>query len=202
MAAEVVGDRLYAIGRGKLYVLDIANPEQPRLLGTLAGLGTTRQLVIRNSIAHTTARQDGLWLVNVSDPARPTLLSHYDSVEMATGIWVSGDVAFLATRCYGVEIVDVSDPRQVRHVSTLKTGEAQSCWARDGFLAAYWHRSGPAWYDVSGQKPMLAGSTPDSTLYSWTDGACEFGNKLLVVKRGKFVLLEPNERRSFDTLPA
>ena len=81
--------------------------------------------MVKEHIAYVTARQDGLWLVDVSAPARPALISHYDTVEMATGIWVSGGFGLLATRCYGVEIVDVSDPRHVRHVSTLKTGEAQ-----------------------------------------------------------------------------
>lgn len=76
IAAEVVGNRLYAIGQGRLYVLDITAPRQPQLLGTLAGLGTTRQLVVQNQIAYITARQDGLWLVDVSNPARPALSSH------------------------------------------------------------------------------------------------------------------------------
>lgn len=134
IAAHVVDNRLYAIGQGTLYVLDISAPRTPKLLGKLSGLGTTRQLVIRGHIAYITARQDGLWVVDISDSRRPALLSHYDTVEMATGIWVSGSVGFIATRQYGVEIVDVSDPRHVRHVSTLKTTEAQSCWARDGLL--------------------------------------------------------------------
>ena len=133
-AVEVVGERLYAIGQGTLWVLDIAVPEKPRILGKVGGLGNTRQLVIRGTTAFITARQDGLWMVDVSDAAKPVLISHYDTVEMATGIWVSGDVGFIATRCYGVEIVDVSDPQNVRNLSTLKTGEAQSCWARDGLL--------------------------------------------------------------------
>ncbi|MEZ5386118.1 MAG: hypothetical protein R3F13_11450 [Prosthecobacter sp.] len=133
-AVEVVGDRLYAIGQGVLWVLDITLPEKPRVLGKLGGLGNTRQLVIRGTTAFITARQDGWWMVDIADASKPVLISHYDTVEMATGIWVSGDVVFIATRCYGVEIVDVSDPRQVRNLSTLKTGEAQSCWARDGLL--------------------------------------------------------------------
>jgi len=174
MAAEVVADRLYAIGRGELYVLDTKNPEQPKLLGSLDGLGTTRQLVVRNGIAYITARQDGLWLVDVSEPARPTLLSHYDSVEMATGIWVSGNLAFLATRCYGVEIVDVSDPRQVKHVSTLKTGEAQSCWARDGVLyIGDWAPKRLLVADVSDpRRPALVAEAP---LDGYGDGGCLSG---------------------------
>jgi len=174
IAAEVVADQLYAIGQGKLYVLDIANPEQPKLLGTLAGLGTTRQLAVKNGIAYITARQDGLWLVDVSDAARPTLISHYDSVEMATGIWVSGDLAFLATRCYGVEIVDVSNPRGVRHVSTLKTGEAQSCWARDGFLyIGDWAPKKLLVADVS--NPRRPGIVAETPLDGYGDGGCLSG---------------------------
>lgn len=133
-AVEVVGDRLYAIGQGTFSVLDISDPTHPKLVGQLRGLGNTRQLVVRGQTAFVTARQDGLWMVDVSDASNPGLIGHYDTVEMATGIWVSGNVGFIATRCYGVEIVDVSDPARVRYLSTLKTGEAQSCWARDGLL--------------------------------------------------------------------
>lgn len=173
--AEVAGDRLYAIGQGYLYVLDIAIPEEPRLLGRLPGLGATRQIIVRDSVAYITARQDGLWLVDVSDPAKPTLLSHYDTVEMATGIWVSGDLGFIATRQYGVEIVDVSDPRQVRHISTLKTGEAQSCWARDGLLyIGDWHPRKLLVADVSNpREPAIVG---EALLDGYGDGGCLRGN--------------------------
>lgn len=175
IAAEVVGDRLYAIGRGKLYVLDISRPEEPRLLGSLAGLGTTRQLVVRDSLAYITARQDGLWVVDVSDPAKPVLVSHYDSVEMATGIWLSGDVGFIATRCYGVEIIDVSDSRHIRHVSTLKTGEAQSCWTRDGLLyIGDWAPRKLLIADVKNpRQPVFVGEAP---LDGYGDGGCLRGN--------------------------
>lgn len=127
-AVERDGDRLYATGRGVFQVLDIAEPARPRVLGTLKGLGNTRQIYVAGTTAFVTARQDGLWLIDVSDGAKPAVISHYDTVEMATGIWASGQVAFVATRQYGIELVDVSDPRQPRHLSMLKTGEAQSCW--------------------------------------------------------------------------
>jgi hypothetical protein len=169
--AEVVGDRLYAIGQGSLYVMDIRTPQTPKLLGKLDGLGTTRQLVLKDQIAYVTARQDGLWMIDVSNPARPTLLSHYDTVEMATGIWVSGNVGFIATRLYGVEIVDVSDPRHVRHVSALKTGEAQSCWARDGLLyIGDWAPRKLLVADVSDpRQPKLVG---EGLMDGFGDGGC------------------------------
>ena len=171
IAADVVGQRLYAIGQGNLYVLDIQKPEMPTLLGKLSGLGTTRQLFVKDQIAYVTARQDGLWLVDVSNPANPSLISHYDTVEMATGIWVSGNVGFIATRCYGVEIVDVSDPRRVRHLSTLKTGEAQSCWSRDGLLyIGDWAPKKLLIADVKNpRQPVLIG---EGELDGYGDGGC------------------------------
>lgn len=170
-AVEVVGERLYAIGQGSLWVLDIEDPERPVVLGKLSGLGNTRQLVVRGTTAFITARQDGLWLVDVSDSTKPELVSHYDTVEMATGIWVSGDVGFIATRCYGVEIVDVSDPKKVRHLSTLKTGEAQSCWARDGKLyIGDWAPKKLLVADVSDPRaPVLIG---EGELDGYGDGGC------------------------------
>lgn len=70
------------------------------------------------------------------------------------------------------------------------------------YLVAFWQRSGPAWYDVGGPTPVYRGNTPDDNLFSFTDGACAFGQKLLIVQRGKFHLLEPGELRNVQTLPA
>lgn len=71
----------------------------------------------------------------------------------------------------------------------------------DRYLVAFWHRSGPAWYDVSGEKPVHRGNSPDERLYSFTDGACLFGEQLLITKRGKLQLLEPGEMREVSQLP-
>lgn len=175
IAAEVVGTRLYAIGQGMLSVLDISEPEKPVIMGTLQGLGNTRQLVIHGDTAYIASRQDGLWMVDVSVDSKPTLISHYDTVEMATGIWISGDVGFIATRCYGVEVVDVSNPRQVKHLSTLKTGEAQSCWARDRKLyIGDWAPKKLLIADVSDPRaPTLIG---EGELDGYGDGGCLRGN--------------------------
>lgn len=174
-AVEVGGNRLYATGRGLFHVLDITEPAHPRLLGTLEGLGNTRQIFVRGTTAFVTARQDGLWLIDISDPEKPSLLSHYDTVEMATGIWVSGEVAFVATRQYGVELVDVSDPREPRHLSVLKTGEAQSCWGRDGILyIGDWAPKRMLVADVKNpREPKILG---ESDLDGYGDGGCLRGN--------------------------
>jgi len=174
-AVAVAGNRLYVTGRGTFHVLDISQPEKPVPLGTLSGLGNTRQLYIKDNIAYITARQDGLWLVDISNSKKPQLLSHYDTVEMATGICVSGSLAFVATRQYGVEIIDVSNPRAPQHVSMLKTGEAQSCWARDGLLyIGDWAPKKLIIADVRNpRQPTIIGEAP---LDGYGDGGCLRGN--------------------------
>jgi hypothetical protein len=125
-AMVVVGDILYSIGRGALTSYDIRVPTAPKALGSLAALGSVRQLVVQDGIAYVTARDSGLWIIDVQDPSTPKLLSRYDTIELATGIDVAGKVAFVALRVYGVELVDVSDPAHPKHLCIFKTREAQS----------------------------------------------------------------------------
>lgn len=70
------------------------------------------------------------------------------------------------------------------------------------YLVAHWHRSGPAWYDVSGNQPVYKGNSPDERLYSFADGACVLGQKLLITKHGKLQLLDPGDQREVSRLPA
>jgi len=174
MDAAVVGDTLYAIGRGKLHVADITEPASPRLVGTLTGLGNTRQIEVSRGVAYITARADGLFVVDVAERERPKLLCHYDTVELATGIALSGDVAFVACRNFGVELVDVTDPRRPRHLSTVRTGEAQSVVARDGILyAGVWGSRELVICDASNpRKPTVISKTP---LDGYGDGLCVRG---------------------------
>lgn len=134
MDVAVEKDRAFAIGGGKLHVLDLSDPGKPILLGQLSGLGSVRQVVVRDGIAYVSSRQDGLFIVDVSTPKNPKLLDHYDTIEFATGLAISGDILFVACRHYGVELVDVSTPSRPSHISTVRTGEAQSVVARDGYL--------------------------------------------------------------------
>lgn len=117
---------------------------------------------------------------------------------------------FALLHCGGarIDIADVREPGRPRIVfSDAQVGLFYGDQLVDKlfagrYLAAYWQRSGPAWYDVSGAQPVLAGNTPDTTLYSWTDGACACGDNLLLIKRGKYNLLAPNETRNASELPA
>jgi hypothetical protein len=158
----VDGDLAYAIGRGVLRVLDVSQPLRPRVLGQLAGLGNTRQLVVRQGIVYVGSREDGLFVIDATDPARPKLLTRYDPVEFATGVGISGDVLFLACRHYGVELVDVSTPEAPVHLSVVRTGEAQSVSIRNGYLyAGVWATSEVVVVDVHDpRRPKITARVP------------------------------------------
>lgn len=171
MDVTIVGDRLYAIGKGKLYTADITDPKNPKKLGELSGLGNTRQIVVGEGIAYITAREDGVFIIDVKDPAKPTLLCHYDSIELATGVDLAGDILFVAQRHYGIEQVDVSDPKNPRHLSSIRTGEAQSIVYRDGFVyTGVWGSSEVVVVDMhDARSPKIVSKTP---LDGYGDGLC------------------------------
>jgi hypothetical protein len=125
---------LYSIGEGKLRAVDVSDPHAPVLKGIIGGLGRVRQVCVNNKIAYVTAREDGLFLVDVALPEKMRILAQYDTIELATGVAVSGDVAFVACRQAGVELIDISISKYPRHLSTVRTGEAQSICVRDGVL--------------------------------------------------------------------
>ena len=171
MDVVVMGDRLYAIGKGKLYTADITDASNPKKLGELSGLGNTRQMVVNAGVAYVSSREDGLFIVDVNDPAKPALLNHYDTVELATGLAIAGDVLFIAQRHYGVEQVDISDPKNPRFLSTIRTGEAQSVDYYDGYLyVGVWATSEVVIVDMhDARSPKVVSKTP---LDGYGDGLC------------------------------
>ena len=104
-------------------------------------------------------------------------LSRHDTIEFATGICKSGDVLFVACRSFGVELIDVSDPTSPRHLSTVRTGEAQSVVERNGYLyAGVWASSEVVTVDV--RNPWTPRITSRTPLDGYGDGVDVRGNYL------------------------
>lgn len=117
---------------------------------------------------------------------------------------------FALYHCGGsyVEIADVRDPANPKvvlrdsQVGLFYGDQLVPEMMGERYLVAHWHRSGPGWYDVSGNQPVLFGNSPDERLYSFTDGACALGEKLLITKRGKLQILDSGDMREVSQLPA
>ena len=103
----------------------------------------------------------------------------FDTVEFATGLAISGNILFVACRHYGVQLIDVSVPSAPRHLSTVRTGEAQSVVARNGYLyTGVWATSEVVTVDVRDPwNPVITARTP---LDGYGDGVDVEGDMLYV----------------------
>ena len=146
------GNFIYSIGSGSLVVTDMTDPANPKVRGSVSGLGETRQIALcaSGTDAMVTSRGYGAWIINISDPDKPVIRAHYDSVEMATGISIEGNYAYISCRQYGVDVVDLSNLDAPKHVCILRTGEVQSCRVVDNILyAGLWGECRVDMYDVT-----------------------------------------------------
>jgi hypothetical protein len=178
--AAVSGAHLYVIAGGALHVAELSDPEHPKVIAKLGGLGHVRQLIVRDGIAYVTAREDGFFLIDVSHPEKPALITHYDTIELATGLAISGDIAFIACRHAGVELVDISNAKAPQHLSTLRVGEAQSLAADGRYIyIGVWATRELVIADVSDpRRPVAISSSP---LDGFGDGVAIRGDIAYVV---------------------
>ncbi len=150
MDVAVAGDFVYAIGRGRLTVLQGARAGSPNPVGRLEGLGNTRQIAVQDGRAYVTAREDGLFIIDVSDPAQPRLVGRYDTAELATAVGVSGQIVAVGNRFAGLELIDVTRPEAPRHLATIRLGEVQSVvFDRNLIYAGLWADKAVVIVDVS-----------------------------------------------------
>ena len=146
---------IYAIGGsaniGYLVIGDVSDKNELKKLSVLEGLGHVRQVDITSDGKYVliTGRHYGVTIIDVTDAKNPFVKGYYDSVEFATGICVSENYMFVANRQYGVEIVDISDIDHPKHLSIVRSGEAQSCKVINGYLyAGIWGECKVKIYDV------------------------------------------------------
>ena len=157
----VDGKTLYCGAGDTLYVFDIANPVEPRLLKKIGGFGMLRQMQVADGLLAVSSRGAGAWLVDVKNPAEAKVISHYDSVEQATGIEIAGNLMFIGQRGAGVEIVDITNRARPEHIRTVKTPESQTCRYESGmFYSGDWHSGEVNAIDVSDlSKARIVGKT-------------------------------------------
>ena len=126
IAVNEAGDTAYAAGSEYLYAIDVSKPQNPVVIGRLAGIRNGRQIEVSHGLAAVTCRADGVFFCDVQNASKLKILSHYDTIELATGVCISGNLCFITCRHYGVEIVDITNPVHPVHVSNVLAGEAQS----------------------------------------------------------------------------
>ncbi len=108
---EVEGDRLYAGSGYGLEIFDLANPDEPSLIGTLNTSWAPRGIDVQDDFVYLAiAERSLLDIADISNPSHP---------EPLASIWLTGSVehlalkepfAFVAARWAGLYTIDLSEP--------------------------------------------------------------------------------------------
>jgi len=107
---------------GTLKVLDLADPDNPVLVGAVADtLGRPACVAVAGEMAYVGDSWGALWTVDVADPADPLRMGVVTVPGAVLDVEVSGSYAFAACSEAGVQVVDVTDPANPQVVILMST---------------------------------------------------------------------------------
>ena len=123
----VDGGFAFVTDQSGLQVIDIAEPDAPVLVASLATQGTSIKVAVGNNLAWLADGAGGYEVCDVSDPRAPVYLTHHALPEGVDDLVLDDSVLYLANRFEGLRIIDVTDPAAPVHLSPLNTeGRARS----------------------------------------------------------------------------
>jgi hypothetical protein len=110
----------------RIFVFDLENPPEPRLVSTIArpkqdrDMFLVRTMAMQGDILYAGLFADrGTWMVDLSDPENPVDLG-IAAVPITNRLIVQGNYAYGLGQMYnGISIADVSDPQNVQEVARL-----------------------------------------------------------------------------------
>jgi hypothetical protein len=125
-----------------LSVIDLGDPAQPSVVGTLNLENTERAVAMEGGFAYVLESapdpidRASLAIVDLTTPSRPSLVARLDLPGnfVATGIAVDGTLAYVAATDAGLQIVDISAPQAPRIIGSAPTsGPATQVAVENGF---------------------------------------------------------------------
>lgn len=111
---------LVADTRGGLHLLDMAQPEHPRLLAALTDVGTIVDVVVDGSFAYLADDRhgSGLLVVDISTPTAPRVVGQYHT-EATSDVVVWQHLAIVGDEAGVLHVVDVQDYARPRVLGSL-----------------------------------------------------------------------------------
>jgi len=133
---------------GRLAVVDLGDPAQPREVGALELDGPALGVVVAGATALVAAGAGGLVVVDVSDPVRPVEAGRFDTRGMANDVALAGPYAIVADGWAGLQVMDFSQPSQLRQVGEFRGISAERIQVT-GSRACVWSGSSLLLFDLS-----------------------------------------------------
>ncbi len=103
-----------------LQIVDISDPLQLRLRGSLPDLGTAWDIVVQDSVLFLASAQSGLYLIDIRSAENPSIISHLSFKNQSIlKLAVSNQTVYASTGNKGLLIIDITDLTSPRLVNTL-----------------------------------------------------------------------------------
>ena len=128
---SLAGNLLYVADATGLHIVDVSNPDTPKVLGSLQLPETQTHAVLRLSVdggmALLAAGSSGAFIVDVADPAKPRLVGTLDTpgpnssgpVDSTRSVFLQGNLAFLTDERAGLRIIDISNPTSPEEIGAF-----------------------------------------------------------------------------------
>lgn len=125
---------LVSDARGRLQVIEVSDPEQPRLIGTATIPWTLQPFALGNQMAASgdlvlvADGRNGLLVFDIADRRRPRLagVCHLPHGGLAVGVTMADGRAYVTDSRQGVHLIDLTTPDRPQRVATLRTAS----WAK------------------------------------------------------------------------
>ncbi len=101
-------------------IIDISDPEEPRLAQTLRRDGEFKGVAIDGNFLYIAAGNVGCYVANVTDPPNSWIIESFDTPGTATKLTCVDSVLYVADRHDGLHLYDASDPENIEHLSTYR----------------------------------------------------------------------------------
>ncbi|CAL7964388.1 large repetitive protein [Gammaproteobacteria bacterium] len=127
LGVVVIGDYAYvANGRAGLKIINVANPVEPVLIGSLflGADGIANEVAVLGNYAYVADDIAGLKIIDIVNLVAPVLVGSYITDGSALGVVVMGDYAYVAYGRAGLEIINIANPAAPILVGSYTNGSA------------------------------------------------------------------------------
>ena len=110
-AVDVSGTNAFVASGDGLMAIDVTDPANPALLGSISTPGTARDVFASGNFAYIADTDSGLQIIDITDPSNPSITGNYiyPGGDSAWGVFVSDNTAYVAYGSAGLVVVDVTN---------------------------------------------------------------------------------------------
>ena len=123
-----------AAGAAGLHVVDVSDPTQSHIVGTVDTPGNADDVKVVGSLAYVADGTEGLRIVDVHMPAAPQLRGAVRTLGIAQGVVVRGALAYVAAGDAGLQVINVQNPDAPVLVGSVQTPGTARVWMSTGRL--------------------------------------------------------------------